>query len=85
MRVSHRRRIALGAGAGLVMVMAVLGVTAHDTNPFDARIRDHAGDLFERGRRIFRFDTFGDEAFWGGTLRLHEAIGARASAASAPA
>ena len=34
--------------------------------------------MLERGRRIFRFDTFGDEAFWGGTLRLHEAIeGAR--------
>jgi hypothetical protein len=60
------------------MVMAVLGVTAHDTNPFDARIRDHAGDLFERGRRIFRFDNFGDDAFWGGTIRLHEAVeGAR--------
>ena len=26
------------------------------------------------GRKIFRFDTFGDEAFWGGTLRLHQAI-----------
>ncbi|HJQ99517.1 MAG TPA: hypothetical protein VJ826_14475 [Candidatus Polarisedimenticolaceae bacterium] len=26
------------------------------------------------GRRIFRYDTFGDEAWWGGTLRLHEAI-----------
>ena len=26
------------------------------------------------GRQTFRFDTFGDEAFWGGTLRLHEAI-----------
>jgi cytochrome c5 len=26
------------------------------------------------GRRTFRFDTFGDEAFWGGTLRLHEAL-----------
>jgi hypothetical protein len=26
------------------------------------------------GRRTFRFDTFGDEAFWGGALRLHEAI-----------
>jgi hypothetical protein len=26
------------------------------------------------GRQIFRFDTFGDEAFWGDTLRLHEAI-----------
>ena len=23
--------------------------------------------MLERGRRIFRFDTFGDEAFWGGT------------------
>jgi mono/diheme cytochrome c family protein len=34
--------------------------------------------MLDRGRRIFRFDTFGDEAFWGGTLRLHEAIeGAR--------
>ena len=31
-----------------------------------------------RGRHTFRFDTFGDEAFWGGTLKLHEAIeGAR--------
>ncbi|HYZ88017.1 MAG TPA: hypothetical protein VE620_01860, partial [Myxococcales bacterium] len=24
------------------------------------------------GQHIFRFDTFGDEDFWGGTLRLHE-------------
>ena len=26
------------------------------------------------GRHVFRFDTFGDEDFWGGTLRLHQAI-----------
>ncbi len=26
------------------------------------------------GRHIFRFDTFGDEAFWGDTLLLHKAI-----------
>ena len=30
--------------------------------------------LFERGKKIFRFDTFGDQAFWGGQLRLHRAI-----------
>lgn len=30
--------------------------------------------MFEEGRHVFRFDTFGDEAFWGDTLRLHEAI-----------
>ena len=23
---------------------------------------------------MFRFDTFGDEDFWGGALRLHQAI-----------
>src|SRR4051794_7207820 len=26
------------------------------------------------GQQTFRFDTFGDEAFWGDTLKLHEAI-----------
>ena len=27
-----------------------------------------------KGRSAFRHDTFGDESFWGGALRLHEAI-----------
>jgi hypothetical protein len=27
-----------------------------------------------RGREAFRFDTFGDQRFWGDTLRLHQAI-----------
>ena len=26
------------------------------------------------GEQVFRFDTFGDEAFWGDTLKLHQAI-----------
>ena len=26
------------------------------------------------GQEVFRFDTFGDEQFWTGTLRMHEAI-----------
>lgn len=30
--------------------------------------------LIAEGQQIFRFDTFGDEEFWGGQLRLHEAI-----------
>jgi hypothetical protein len=32
-----------------------------------------------RGRKIFRFDTFGDQAFWGDTLGLHRAIAGRAN------
>ena len=31
-------------------------------------------DLAEQGRQTFRFDTFGDEDFWGGALHLHDAI-----------
>jgi mono/diheme cytochrome c family protein len=30
--------------------------------------------LVREGREIFRFDTFGDEAFWTGVLRLHEPL-----------
>jgi len=30
--------------------------------------------LVDEGRETFRFATFGDEAFWGGTLQLHRAI-----------
>src|SRR5438094_8970032 len=38
----------------------------------------NAEQKVKRGRQTFRFDTFGDEAFWGGTLKLHQAIeGAR--------
>jgi hypothetical protein len=40
----------------------------------DRAITDNARALVREGRRIFRFDTFGDEIFWGDALRLHEAI-----------
>jgi hypothetical protein len=30
--------------------------------------------LVEDGKQTFRFDTFGDEGFWGDTLKLHQAI-----------
>ncbi len=37
-----------------------------------------AADAVREGRRIFRYDTFGDEVFWGDTLRLHEALAGEA-------
>jgi hypothetical protein len=40
----------------------------------DARIDAHAAKLLREGREIFRYDSFGSEDFWGGHLRLHEAI-----------
>ena len=34
----------------------------------------HAAQQLAEGRNTFRFDTFGDEDFWGGALGLHKAI-----------
>ncbi|HJR79035.1 MAG TPA: hypothetical protein VJ821_03115 [Anaerolineales bacterium] len=31
-------------------------------------------ELIAEGKHIFRFDTFGDEDFWGGQLQLHQAM-----------
>lgn len=41
---------------------------------YESQIRQNDPAKFQQGRKIFRFDTFGDEAFWGQTLKLHEAI-----------
>jgi hypothetical protein len=41
---------------------------------FDSQITNNAQKMMEDGRRIFRFDTFGDEAFWTDKLKLHQAI-----------
>jgi hypothetical protein len=41
---------------------------------FDLQIQQNANRMIAEGRRTFRFDTFGDEKFWGDTLRLHEAV-----------
>lgn len=42
--------------------------------PFNDQIALNADSMMEEGQRVFRFETFGDEAFWGDTLKLHEAI-----------
>lgn len=41
---------------------------------FDQLINKNSQAQVVEGRHSFRFDTFGDEQFWGGTLHLHKAI-----------
>lgn len=41
---------------------------------FDVAINNHALLMMKNGRQIFRYDTFGSEAFWGDALQLHKAI-----------
>jgi hypothetical protein len=78
-----RRSIGYGVGALLVLIVlapeTIRVVRAQgERDRRDDTIQEHSAALLRQGRAIFRFDTFGDEQFWGGTLRLHEAIeGAR--------
>jgi len=53
-------------------VVEVLPV--YTRNPHDLAISDNSFTLLSQGRQIFRFDTFGDEDFWGGALKLHLAV-----------
>jgi hypothetical protein len=41
---------------------------------YELEIRNEKKGAFKEGRRTFRFETFGDQAFWGDTLQLHRAI-----------
>ena len=47
---------------------------ARTTAPFDAVIAENMQQMMDEGRRTFRFDTFGDEAFWSDGLGLDKAI-----------
>jgi len=49
-------------------------VTATAGPQYDNQIERNAQRMLEQGQKIFRFDTFGSEDFWGGKLRLHEAL-----------
>ncbi len=44
----------------------------------------NANKMVMEGRQSFRFDTFGDEVFWGDTLKLHQAIEGAANGGVGP-
>jgi mono/diheme cytochrome c family protein/cytochrome c5 len=60
-------RIGSAMTAALVALLGACGGDDDDTGD---------DELVERGKQIFRFETFGDEAKWTDTLRMHEVIAA---------
>lgn len=84
--VSVKLLIVLGALVGGIVALAPSAGTrpGQDRSPFDDPIVAHAANMIEEGRRIFRFDTFGDEGFWGDTLKLHQAIAGAANGGVGP-
>ena len=58
---------------GIAMASAAKGPAA-SKGANDADIARHSQAMLEEGRKTFRYDTFGSEAFWGDALQLHKAI-----------
>ncbi len=69
--------VSLALGAVLLKpANAVEGEEPSRAAEHGLRVAGHgpAAERLRSGRATFRHDTFGDEDFWGGQLRLHEAI-----------
>lgn len=70
-----KTRYVLFALLSVVVFLAADSPTPQDFGPsFFGSAEGSAQSMIQQGRQTFRFDTFGDEAFWGGQLKLHETI-----------
>ena len=75
-----RGRMIMAIMLGLLVLGAMAASRSKNasrpTSRFLGSAEDNSAQLIQQGRDIFRFDTFGDEAYWGSQLQLHQAINA---------
>jgi mono/diheme cytochrome c family protein len=74
----------LGAAALLLTAAAVDPKGRLSQLILDRETDSHAAAMVNRGREIFRDETFGDEAFWGDSIKLHQAIAGAANGGVGP-
>jgi len=58
----------------VVILLLAQSQTIQENFGFLGSAEDNSQRMVEQGRHIFRFDTFGDQTFWGGKLKLHQTI-----------
>ncbi|HEX5422970.1 MAG TPA: hypothetical protein VFW94_05425 [Candidatus Acidoferrales bacterium] len=71
------RIAAASLAAGMAFTIGLLFTRinpAHAESTNQDPVIANAAAKIQQGRQVFRFDTFGDQAFWGDTLKLHRAI-----------
>jgi hypothetical protein len=68
------KTIMLAAFALALLPMAGKADNEVSGEDFGRPIRGNNANLLKEGRNIFRYDTFGDEVFWGDALKLHLAL-----------
>jgi cytochrome c553 len=73
----------LWAAAAATLVLAIWTPARAQNNQAAGRSKVTADDdsidanalkTIDQGRQTFRFETFGDETFWGDTIKLHQAV-----------
>src|SRR5712664_840835 len=72
---THVARLAIAYAA----CFALVGCKSSGSAPPSDPAKSAADLVIDEGRQTFRFETFGDEAFWGDTLQIHKAIEGSAS------
>jgi hypothetical protein len=67
-------KVRLLAKLALVLSIAAVFVVVSSDQTASADTDANAERMLSEGKQTFRFDTFGDEAFWSDALQLHRAI-----------
>lgn len=75
----NQSRFSLTIFLAIILIAIALVVTRRPVpvraeNPHANAAVENATVKIQQGEQVFRFDTFGDEAFWGDALKLHQAI-----------
>src|SRR3954451_1156899 len=96
--MGRKKRVGIAvavAAAGALAASLLVAATSGLPSAVAARSTfsgDHSGGgsgspidtLVGQGKQTFRFDTFGDQAFWGDTLHLNQAIAGAANGGVGP-
>ena len=85
--MNWRRSTVAVSGAAVLLTLwslALLRAQAPASVPLESAVTENARQMLEEGRRVFRYETFGDEAYWGDTLKLHRAIAGSANGGVGP-
>ena len=96
--MGRKKRVGIAvavAAAGALAASLLVAATSGLPSAVAARSTfsgDHSGSgsgspidtLVAQGKQSFRFDTFGDQAFWGDTLHLNQAIAGAANGGVGP-
>jgi hypothetical protein len=73
----HRKYLLAPPALAILILATNWNAKSDDQQPIselDKQIEANIRHTLDGGRQIFRFDTFGDESFWGDTLKSHLAI-----------